>query len=247
MAGLTRAVVLGASMAILVGCGGSEPEPNTQYQAGTPMPGQQQPYPGQQQPYPGQQQPYPGQQQPYPGQQQPAPGQQQPVPGQQQPVPGQQQPLPGAIPTAVSPIPNAPVGSPAQQLDASAGAAAQPILNQLATTEAPGAKPVGAAVVGMFQPGQQLETVITMQPGKCYTVIAAGLPTVSEVDIQLVAATPIPNVNPVLAQDPTTGPQAVLGKAPDCYKWALPLAGAVKVITTVTAGQGIAAVQVYEK
>jgi hypothetical protein len=99
----------------------------------------------------------------------------------------------------------------------------------------------------MFQPGQQLETVITMQPGKCYTVIAVGLPAVSEVNIQLVASTPVPGMNPVLAQDQSTGPQAVLGKAPNCYKWALPLPGAGKVITSVAAGQGVAVVQVYEK
>ena len=141
----------------------------------------------------------------------------------------------------------APVGSPAQQLDASAGAAAQPILNQLATTEAPGAKPLGMAMVGMFQPGQQLETVVQMQPGKCYTVLAVGLPAVTEVNVQLVAAVPLPGMSPVLAQDQTTGPQAVLGKAPNCFKWALPLPGSVKVLTTVAAGQGIAAVQVYEK
>ena len=127
------------------------------------------------------------------------------------------------------------------------GAAAQPILNQLATSEAPGAKPVGSSTVGMFQPGQQLETVVTLQPGKCYTVIAVGLPAVSEVNVQLVAATPVPNMNPVLAEDQTTGPQAVLGQTPNCYKWPLPLPASAKVITSVAAGQGIAAVQVYEK
>jgi hypothetical protein len=143
--------------------------------------------------------------------------------------------------------PNAPAGSPAQQLDASAGAAAQPLINQMAATEAPGAKALGGSMVGMFQPGQQLESTLQLQPGKCYTVIAVGLPPVTEVNIQLVAATPVPGMNPVLAQDQTTGPQSVLGKSPNCYKWPFPLAGAAKVITTVAAGQGMAAVQVYEK
>jgi hypothetical protein len=127
------------------------------------------------------------------------------------------------------------------------GIAIQPILNQLATTEAPGAKPLGLAAIGMFQTGQQLETLITMQPGKCYSAIAVGLPAISEVNIQLVAATPVPGMNPVLSQDQTTGPQAVLGKAPNCYKWVLPLPGSAKIITSVAAGAGMAAVQVYEK
>ncbi len=99
----------------------------------------------------------------------------------------------------------------------------------------------------MFQPGQQLESVLQLQPGKCYTVIAVGLPTVTEVNIQLVAQMPVPGMSPVLAQDQGTGPNAVLGKTPNCYKWPFPIAGGVKVLTTVAAGQGVAAVQVYEK
>lgn len=210
---VTILAVFGAALAFA--CGGSEPEPQTQFQGGTQYP---------------------------PPQQQPQPGQ--PVPGQPtaQPAPTQPAPAP-ALPGVV----NAPAGSPAQALDPSMGVAAQPILNQLATSEAPGAKPLGSSAVGMFQPGQQLETLITMQPGKCYTAIAVGLPAVSEVNIQLVASTPVPGMNPVLAQDQTTGPQAVLGKAPNCYKWALPLPGSAKVITSVAAGTGVAAVQVYEK
>lgn len=226
MAGLERVTYLGVLGAMLVtACGGSEPEPQTQFQGGGQFPPQQQP----QQPM----QPAPGQ--PAPGQPLPAA---QPAPAQ----PGPVQPAP-----AIPGVPNAPASNPAQQLDPSMGAAAQPLLNQLATTDAPGAKPLGSSVVGMFQPGQQLETVVTMQPGKCYAVIAVGMIPVSEVNIQLVAATPIPGLSPVLAQDQTAGPQAVLGKAPNCYRWALPVPGSVKVITTVAAGQGVAAVQVYEK
>ncbi len=230
MGGIARSLLLGfTSAALVAACGGSEPEPNNQFQAGS-------------------QYPPPQGQQTAPPPAQPAPAQPA-APPPAQPAP---QPAPAPAPSASVPAglplpPNAPVGSPAQQLDAAAGAAAQPILNQMATTDAPGAKPLGAAVVGMFQPGQQLETVVQMQPGKCYTVIAAGLPAITELNVQLVAQMPIPGMNPVLAQDQGTGPNATLGKAPNCYKWALPLAGAVKVITTVAAGQGVAAVQVYEK
>ncbi len=148
---------------------------------------------------------------------------------------------------ALPSVPMAPAGSPAQPLDASAAAGPiQLMMDQLAATDAPGAKPIGAPVVGMFQAGQQLESTITMQPGKCYTVIAVGT-GMSNLNVQLAASTPVPGMNPVLAQDQTTGPQAVVGKAPNCYAWALPLPGSAKVITTAVDGQGIAAVQVYEK
>jgi hypothetical protein len=218
----------------LVACGGSEPEPNNQFQAG-----QQGQYPQQQYPqgqYPQQQGQYPQQQYPqgqYPQQQQPQ--------GQ---YPQQQQPMPSA--TAVPGLPPvAAAGSPAQALDPAMAAPAQLIMDQLAQTDAPGAKPLGSPMVGMFQAGQQLESTITMQPGKCYTVIAAAVPGgIAELNVQLAAAIP---PFPVIAQDQTTGPQAVVGKTPNCYKWALPFAGQTKVITTAAAGQGVAAVQVYEK
>lgn len=217
---------------VLVACGGSEPEPNNQFQAG-----QQGQYPQQQGQYPQQQ--YPQQQ--YPQQQYPQQQYPQQQPGQ---YPQQQQPMPSATTLPGLP-PTAPAGSPAQALDPAMAAPAQMVMDQLAHTDAPGAKPLGSPMVGMFQPGQQLESTITMQPGKCYTVIAAAVPGgITELNVQLAAAIP---PFPVIAQDQTTGPQAVVGKTPNCYKWALPFAGQTKVITTAAAGQGVAAVQVYEK
>src|SRR5690606_25976217 len=106
----------------LVACGGSEPEPNNQLQAG-----QQGQYPQQQYP----QQQYPQQQ---PGQ----PGQ---YPQQQQPMPSATS-VPGLPPVAAA-------GSPAQALDPAMAAPAQLIMDQLAHTDAPGAKPLGSPMVGM--------------------------------------------------------------------------------------------------
>lgn len=231
----SRALFIAAACSAVIACGGSEPEPQNQYQAG------QQQYPQQQYP----QQQYPQQQ--YPQQQYP----QQQYPQQQYP----QQTTPtgtdpaASVPAAVPTIPMAAAGSPAQVMDASfAAGAIQFAMDQLAQTDAPGAKPLGSPMVGMFQPGQQLESTITMQPGKCYTVIAVSAPGgITELNVQLAAASPIPGLNPVLAQDQTTGAQAVVGKAPNCYKWALAFAGQVKVVTSAAAGQGVAAVQVYEK
>src|SRR5690606_5371055 len=122
--------------------------------------GQQGQYPQQQYPqgqYPQQQYPqqqYPQQQ--YPQEQYP----QQQYPQQQQPVPSATS-VPGLPPVAAA-------GSPAQALDPAMAAPAQLILDQLAQADAPGAKPLGSPMVGMFQAGQQLESTITMQPGKCY-------------------------------------------------------------------------------
>jgi len=237
-------------LALALGCS-SQPEPETPAQ---PYPGQatypQQQYPAGQ--YPPQQQQYPAQQQPYPAQQQPYPAQQQPYPAQQQPYPATPgatpQTPPPAFPPAGGALPPTASGGPlATAIDPSAAAAVQPLLAQLASTKAPaGAKPIGSVMAANFQQGQQLEAQVQMESGKCYTVVGAGLPPLTELDLKLVAVTPLPGLAPILAVDNTTGAQAVLGEKPNCYKWALP-AAPVKVVVTATGGQGLAAAQLFAK
>jgi hypothetical protein len=93
-----------------------------------------------------------------------------------------------------------------------------------------------------------LESQVQMNPGKCYTVVGAAVPTVQNLDIELVPLMPVPGLaSPVMAADQTQGPTAVVGAAPNCFKWALPVGGPMKVVVRVSAGQGIAAAQVFEK
>ncbi len=114
----------------------------------------------------------------------------------------------------------------------------------MAQTHAPGAHPLGTATVANFMPGQQVEQVVQMEAGRCYTILAAGVPTVQGLTIQLV-----PTMGPPVVfqqSQPTEVPgQAVLGKSPNCFK--VVISAPWKVVTTVSAGQGLAAVQVYEK
>jgi hypothetical protein len=218
--------------------------PAGQYPAGQYPPGQ---YPEQQpqQQYPQAQQPYPAQPQPYPAQPQPYPAQPQPYPQAQQPYPAA--PAPGALPPTALP-PTAPAAPLATPLDPSMAAAVQPVLTQLASTKAPaGAKPIGSLMAANFQTGQQLEAQVQMEPGKCYTVVGAALPPVAELDLKLIAVTPLAGMAPVLAVDNTTGAQAVLGEKPNCFKWAWPIPAPVKVVVAVTSGQGLAAAQLFGK
>jgi hypothetical protein len=156
---------------------------------------------------------------------------------------------PGAAPTvAAPPVATSAAGSPAAPLDATSAAAATGLLGALAQQNAPGAKAVGTVVAGNFQQGQVMETQVQMNPGKCYTVVGAALPTVQNLDIELVPLMPVPGLaSPVMAADQTQGPTAVVGAAPNCFKWALPVGGPMKVVLRVSAGQGMAAAQVYEK
>lgn len=158
------------------------------------------------------------------------------------PPPAYPAPSGSAPPAASTALPNAlaPVEPALQQ-------AAQAVLNEMAKREAPGAKPVGETRVALLATNETAEQVISLKPGKCYTVIASGLVPITEVNVQLYPEVSVPGVNLVLAQDQTQGAHAVLGSGANCYKWALSAEGRVRVVTTVAAGAGVVATQVYEK
>jgi len=222
----------------VAGCGGNKEDTQSAYNQQQAYPPQQQGYPPQQQGYPPQQQGYPPQQQGYPPQQQGYPPQQQGYPPQQQGYPPQQ----GTPQTGV-PQTGAPAGGAAQPVDASMAAAVQPAIQQLGRTQAPpGAKPFGNLIVANFGQGQTFEQSVQMQANKCYTVVAAGLPGVGEVNIKLMP----PVIPTTLAQDNSTGPQATLGQTPNCWKNG-PIPAPMRVILEVPSGQGIVAAQIYEK
>lgn len=150
--------------------------------------------------------------------------------------------------TVAPPVATSAPGTPAQALDATSLAAVTQLLTPLAQQNAPGAKPVGTAIGGNFQQGQILESQVQMNPGKCYTVVGAAMPTVQNLDIELVPLMPVPGLaSPIMAADQSQGPTAVVGANPNCFKWALPVGGPMKVIVRVSAGQGMAGAQVYEK
>ena len=150
---------------------------------------------------------------------------------------------PGSVPAYGAPG-AAVANAPATPIAPAAAVAATPILIPIGAQEAPGAQAEGGLFAGQFQEGQVLEQPVTLQPGKCYTVVAAGL-GVQQVDIQLV--TQLPPLPPtILAQSAGSGPTAVLGgRSSGCFKNPLPIAGPAKVVVRATRGQGMIAAQVY--
>jgi hypothetical protein len=124
----------------------------------------------------------------------------------------------------------------------------QPILQGMASQEAPGMQPDGQPFAAQFSEGQTLEQTINIQPGKCYTVIGASV-GVQELDIKLIGTPPAPLPPQVLAQDSSTGGNATLGgkAGGGCWKNPLPIGGPGKVVVTATRGSGMAAAQVYVK
>jgi hypothetical protein len=177
-----------------------------------------------------------------PGQYQSGPyGQQQP--GQPQPQPGQPQPQPGQQP---QPQPGQPAAAGGQASPIAAAAMATPLLTPLQQSEAPGMQPEGQAFAGQFQEGQTLEQPLTLNPGKCYTVIAVSA-GIQELDA-MIAIQPLPNIPPqTLAQDNASGAQATVAGKGSCFKNPLPIATPAKVIIRATRGAGSAVAQVYVK
>jgi hypothetical protein len=163
--------------------------------------------------------------------------------------------------TATAPAATAPAGIPGLPVaTTTAGPTATPldpataqIVTSLiaplaASAAAPGSKAVGAAIAGNFTQGQSLDQTVQMNPGKCYTIVGVGVPTIQNLDIQLVPTIAIPGFPAaVVAADSTVGSNAIVGQQPNCYKWALPMGGTMKVVVTVSQGQGMAAAQVFEK
>ena len=154
-------------------------------------------------------------------------------------------PSASAAPSASTP---APVPTTPPPLDPAVAAAVTPMLTQLGTQQTvAGSKALGTAMVGNVGGAQVLEQQIMLQPNKCYSVVAVGMPPISELNVQFLAVTVIPGMAPILATDQDVGPSATLGKKPNCYKWALPLPASVKVVVSAAGGQGVAGAQVFEK
>lgn len=249
-------------------CGSKDTPPAQQpgqYDPNNPQGQQMQGQYGQpQQGYP--QQGYPQQQQgAYPQQQPGAYPQQQPGGYPQQGAPQgypQQQPgaaapgaTPGAAPAGGLQVPGLPAGGApaagaaggtAQALDANLAAVATVPLTAYANTEAPGMNKEGTPLAGNFQQGQTLEQTFTLTPGKCYTVVAAGV-GVTDVNITMSYVTPLPGLAPQFAQDSTTTPNASIGGKGKCIKPISPIPAQAKYTVSANKGAGVIAAQLYSK
>ncbi|MEM6788799.1 MAG: hypothetical protein AAF715_14860 [Myxococcota bacterium] len=120
-----------------------------------------------------------------------------------------------------------------------------------------GMKAEGAFMCERVAEGQVLKLPITIQPKRCYTVLAGSFPNVTDIDVVLKPnlgdgpANPLlaPIANTVLAQDADIGLNASIGAGENCYRFNLipgfeiPLAAVVEV--TVKAGSGPVSVQAY--
>lgn len=158
-----------------------------------------------------------------------------------------------------APPPPTPPPAPTVQLgpcDATMQVALQTAIEARKSELSPGMKAEGGFGCETVAEGGTLKLAVSLQPGRCYTILANSFPNVSELDMYLKPNLG-PNPNPllaslagtVLAQDNETGAIAAIGSGKNCYKNALPIpipiAGMIEL--TARTGGGPIAVQVFSK
>jgi hypothetical protein len=122
----------------------------------------------------------------------------------------------------------------------------QPMITKLAKEQAPDAKPLGSLIYGKFKEGQRVSAQVGMEPGKCYTLIAAASTDGLEVTVRVIAVTPLAGKKPVLGEAAGAA-TAVLGGGKKCFKWAWPIGAPVTIQLEARKGSGVAAAQLFEK
>ena len=156
-------------------------------------------------------------------------------------------PTSSVAPTTAPTAPPPTSSGPATPIAPMAAAVVAPLLTQMSQAEAPGAQADGQPFAGQFAAGQTLEQTINIKANGCYTVVGASV-GIQQLDITLVVTPPPPLAPITVAQSSGTGPNATLGgKAAGCWRNPTPLAGTGKVILRASAGQGLAAAQVFSK
>jgi hypothetical protein len=114
-----------------------------------------------------------------------------------------------------------------------------------ASSAAKGARPEGELMSAKLAQDGHAQANVTIQPGKCYTVIGFGGLGVFDYQINITTAPPLPPQ--VLAQSPPGSNQPVVGANEQCLRSPSPLPMPVTVDMHVIKGQGMVGAQLYAK
>jgi hypothetical protein len=123
-----------------------------------------------------------------------------------------------------------------------------PSTTAFATSHASSATPDGQPIAGTFKQGDTLHLPVTIQAGRCYTIIAVSA-GITELDIALMVSSipgmPMPPM--ALAMDSMTGPTAVIGGGGNCFKNPMPLPMPAVAVIRATAGAGTVLAQAFSR
>lgn len=123
-----------------------------------------------------------------------------------------------------------------------------PVFAALASSHASSATPDGQPIAGTFKQDDRLHLPVTLQAGRCYTIVAVSS-GVTELDIALMVlpapGMPLPAIT--LAMDSTTGPTAVVGGGANCFKNPMPVPMPAVAVIRATAGAGTVLAQAFSR
>jgi hypothetical protein len=118
-------------------------------------------------------------------------------------------------------------------------------LKALAAKQAAGMHPDGPVSKGMLQQGGHLEMLVTLVPGKCYSILGySPVPGVKDLDLHLLAP---PLYNILSGEDTTDDNTPIVAKAPNPMCPVVPVPLPYKVDIFAEKGAGPVAVQLYSK
>lgn len=119
-------------------------------------------------------------------------------------------------------------------------------LERLAERHAAGLSGGGLVASQSLEQGDKLELPLTLEPGRCYTLIAVGSPGITDLLAQLLLqAPPLPEM--VAAQENQPGGEAVLGGDGSCFKNPLPVSAPAVGRVTVRSGRGRVWLRIYSQ
>jgi hypothetical protein len=179
----------------------------------------------------------------------PAPARPSSPPGSQT-APGQVAPL-GAIlsdPNTLQNIIAGALAGGAASVSGLVGGELGPIeqgIRMKAQQEAKGRKPTGELMTARLAQDGHAQGALTLEPGRCYTVIGFGGFGVFQFQINLISSPPMPPQ--VLAQSGADKSDPTIGANEQCIKNPFPLPMQVKVDMHVVRGQGLVGAQAYRK
>jgi len=114
-----------------------------------------------------------------------------------------------------------------------------------AQQNAPGMRADGSPVKLTLSQGQTGEGQVTLQPGKCYTLVGASMPGVLDVSVK--ATYPVPMQGQVLGQSAQPGPMPVVFAKDACFKNPAPIGMPLRIEVQMKQGSGQVAIQPYAK
>jgi hypothetical protein len=125
------------------------------------------------------------------------------------------------------------------------GDAANVAIQAVAMAQAPGMSPEGQRFDATISEGQHAATTVTMQAGKCYTVVGVGYPPgILQLEMHLLAP---PLYTTSSGDEVSTTPTAVIGKGAKALCPVTPFPVPYKLDIVARKGSGGVAVQVYSK